>query len=80
VFAKLTDFGTSRASGESLAQQFTTGVGTPLYMAPEVLNKQPYDTTADVYSFGIVLAAQKEPYQTLQHAWDVTTHVLAGCR
>ncbi|GKY97044.1 hypothetical protein MPSEU_000663000 [Mayamaea pseudoterrestris] len=30
-------------------------VGTKATMAPEVRRKQPYDTSADVYSFGIVL-------------------------
>jgi len=29
--------------------------GTPLWMAPEVLQDQPYDEQADVYSFGCVL-------------------------
>eukprot|EP00011_Vannellida_sp_DIVA3-517-6-12_P002619 CAMPEP_0114615550 /NCGR_PEP_ID=MMETSP0168-20121206/6222_1 /TAXON_ID=95228 ORGANISM="Vannella sp., Strain DIVA3 517/6/12" /NCGR_SAMPLE_ID=MMETSP0168 /ASSEMBLY_ACC=CAM_ASM_000044 /LENGTH=113 /DNA_ID=CAMNT_0001826623 /DNA_START=9 /DNA_END=350 /DNA_ORIENTATION=- len=32
-----------------------TCIGTPLYMAPEVLQNSPYSEKADVYSFGIVL-------------------------
>jgi hypothetical protein len=33
----------------------TTLVGTSLWMAPEILFKQPYTQKADVYSYGIVL-------------------------
>jgi serine/threonine protein kinase len=35
--------------------RMTRLVGTPLYMAPEVLCEQSYSYSADVYSFGIVL-------------------------
>ena len=33
----------------------TANVGTPQYIAPEVLNNQPYGFKADIYSFGIML-------------------------
>ena len=32
---------------------FTKGIGTPKYMAPEVLNKQHYKKPADIYSFAL---------------------------
>jgi serine/threonine protein kinase len=40
-------------------------IGTPLWMAPEVLTNQAYDESADLYSFGIVLwelMTHKDPY------------------
>ena len=33
----------------------TLGVGTPLWMAPEILAGQAYDGSADVFSFGMVM-------------------------
>jgi serine/threonine protein kinase len=49
---KLIDFGLSRkhAEGESPMSSF---VGTPYYIAPEVLNKK-YDRSCDLWSIGIV--------------------------
>ena len=32
-----------------------TCVGTPVYMAPEVLSREKYSSKADVYSFGILV-------------------------
>ncbi|KAJ8576231.1 hypothetical protein ON010_g2988 [Phytophthora cinnamomi] len=51
--AKLSDFGISR---ERLDRTMTAGVGTSLWMAPEVLLGERYDEKADVYSFGVVLS------------------------
>ena len=54
--AKLADFGVSRSKaqpGEADSQM--TLVGTPLYAAPELMNGSPYDESADVYSFGMLL-------------------------
>jgi len=51
--AKLTDFGISR---ERPDQTMTAGVGTSLWMAPEVMLGQRYDDKADMFSFGVVLS------------------------
>ncbi|GAB9475408.1 Tkl protein kinase [Globisporangium polare] len=52
--AKLSDFGLSRE--QSFEQTMTSGVGTMLWTAPEVLRGERYSEKADIYSFGIVLS------------------------
>ncbi|RLN91939.1 hypothetical protein BBJ28_00018102 [Nothophytophthora sp. Chile5] len=51
--AKLTDFGVSR---ERVDRTMTAGVGTSLWMAPEVMMGEKYDDKADMFSFGVVLS------------------------
>jgi serine/threonine-protein kinase TNNI3K len=51
--AKLTDFGISR---ERLDRTMTAGVGTSLWMAPEVMLGEKYGVKADMFSFGVVLS------------------------
>ncbi|KAL3669727.1 hypothetical protein V7S43_005107 [Phytophthora oleae] len=51
--AKLTDFGISK---ERQDQTMTAGVGTSLWMAPEVMLGERYDVKADIFSFGVVLS------------------------
>jgi tRNA A-37 threonylcarbamoyl transferase component Bud32 len=55
VLVKLTDFGTSRAVADDQSRQYTKGVGTPIYMAPELVKGKPYGKAADVYSYGVLL-------------------------
>jgi serine/threonine protein kinase/peroxiredoxin family protein len=60
--AKVADFGLSRIK----KTEQKGAVGSPLYMAPEVLAEQPYSEKADVYSFGIIvweLLTQMIPYE-----------------
>ena len=55
VNGKLTDFGSSRNVNLLMTNMtFTKGVGTPVYMAPEVHNKK-FKKAADVYSFGATM-------------------------
>lgn len=63
---KVADFGVARIqSGEGV---MTAETGTYRWMAPEVINHQPYDQKADVFSFAVVLwelVTAKVPYETM---------------
>jgi len=50
---KISDFGISTIKPKMECTM--TSVGTPAYMAPEVINKNRYTEKADIYSFGILL-------------------------
>ncbi|KAG6950382.1 hypothetical protein JG688_00014178 [Phytophthora aleatoria] len=49
----LTDFGASR---ERVDRTMTAGIGTSLWMAPEMMTGEKYDEKADIFSFGVVLS------------------------
>lgn len=59
--AKLTDFGLARivpgvatSSREDVNPRLTPKIGPPKYRAPEVENGQPYDTSSDMYGYGVM--------------------------
>ena len=61
---KLADFGASRTLHDTLAK-CSTFVGSPYWMAPEVMLQSEYDSKADVWSLGITcleLAYGKPPH------------------
>ncbi|ELP84060.1 protein serine/threonine kinase, putative [Entamoeba invadens IP1] len=88
INAKLTDFGASR--NINLLQTnmtFTKGIGTPVYMAPEILNKKKYKTPADIYSFGVSMYEivgwcdafpQTDPM--FKYSWCIANFVMDGKR
>ncbi|CAM9773716.1 unnamed protein product, partial [Phaeothamnion confervicola] len=51
--AKLADFGVSREVTSSNNGKAQTVIGTPYWMAPEIIQEVPYDGRADVWSLGI---------------------------
>jgi len=52
---KITDFGLAAVFDEKSAANLNTFVGTPLYMAPELLLKKDYDESVDMWSCGVIL-------------------------
>jgi len=86
---KLSDFGTTKGANSMMRDmKMTKGIGTPLYMAPEMMRGiGGYTTKADVYSFGIMMASVTddgaEPYQgdsRIQSSWQFTNLVIQGLR
>ncbi|POM61005.1 TKL/MLK protein kinase [Phytophthora palmivora] len=65
--AKITDFGISRERADTT---MTGGVGTSLWMAPEVMLGQRYDDKADIFSFGVVLSELDLHTLPYSHAKD----------
>jgi len=61
---KITDFGISvKTNNDSTTKR--TLVGTPWYMAPEVINEEPYSSKADIWSVGCCffhLVTGRKPY------------------
>eukprot|EP00438_Fugacium_kawagutii_P036841 Skav204451 [mRNA] locus=scaffold1298:274029:274958:+ [translate_table: standard] len=91
-FAKVADFGLSRATAASGSTAMTVGVGTWRWMAPEVFEPAPesdvqYSSKADVFSFGILMYEVLErrlPYSE-RFACDISDprivlYVLQGAR
>lgn len=51
---KLADFGLAKQIA-SQNETLTSIVGSPIYMAPQILQGQSYNSKCDVWSFGIML-------------------------
>ena len=52
---KLSDYGSSRRLDSLSRNKCSTGVGTLIYTAPEILKKELYDYKVDLWSIGIIL-------------------------
>jgi len=77
---KVTDFGYSKIKDDSklglVPDENLSEGGSPLYMAPERLDRRTYGAPADVYSFGVLfwqLLTRKEPYLKYQLIGDRET-------
>ena len=51
---KLGDFGIAKGL-KSTWEKARTLVGTPYYLAPEIVENQPYDSKCDIWALGILL-------------------------
>ena len=51
---KLGDFGIAKGLKNTWEKAKTT-VGTPYYLSPEIINKQPYDSKCDIWALGVLL-------------------------
>ena len=51
---KLADFGISKILGGTLSKVLTT-MGTPVYLSPEIVQGQPYNSATDIWSLGVLL-------------------------
>jgi len=84
IHVKLTDFGSSRVAKEnSVEASYTIGIGTPIYISPEMLDKRVYNEKVDVYSYAILLLylfTSSLPYKDFAHLWDVASFVTSGKR
>ncbi|ELP89112.1 protein serine/threonine kinase, putative [Entamoeba invadens IP1] len=86
VNAKLTDFGSSRNINMMMTNMtFTKGIGTPKYTAPEILKKEKYKKSADIFSLGVTMFecfSWKEAYpkEDFKYPWKIAEFVMSGKR
>jgi len=79
LHAKLTDFGMSRAIPQKDDPSYckmSGGVGSWLYMAPEVVRYQDYKEKADIYAFGLIMyfmSSGRDPF------WDLASKEPDAC-
>lgn len=52
-YPKITDFGFSKISEDNTSQS-TTGIGTPIYMAPELIDGYDFTNSVDVYAYAFM--------------------------
>lgn len=78
---KITDFGSSRFCANCESSR-TLSVGTPSYMAPEIITSNNYDEKVDVYSYAITMyeLLLKRPAFHYSSSFKLFTLVINGNR
>lgn len=61
---KLVDFGLSKKNSHD--QKMHQKVGTPYYIAPEIINNKPYDSKVDMWSVGVMLYVLMSGYMPFE--------------
>src|SRR5947209_6960183 len=77
----ISDFGLSGPSNEQKSDDKVCGV-LP-YIAPEVLNGEPYTSSSDIYSFGVVMtevSSGKPPFYDRKHDINLSLAICNGLR
>ncbi|UZO25551.1 uncharacterized protein OCT59_017816 [Rhizophagus irregularis] len=77
----ISDFGLSGSSNKQKSDDKICGV-LP-YIAPEVLNGEPYSLSSDIYSFGIIMAelsSGKPPFHKRKHDTTLALEICNGLR
>src|SRR5436190_1189014 len=77
----ISDFGLSGPSNEQKSDNKICGV-LP-YIAPEVLNREPYTLSSDIYSFGVIMAelsSGKPPFHKRKHDGCLALEICNGLR
>ncbi|PKC00353.1 kinase-like protein [Rhizophagus irregularis] len=77
----ISDFGLSGPANEHKLNDKVYGV-LP-YIAPEVLNNEPYTPSSDIYSFGVIMAelsSGKPPFYDKKHDYNLALDICNGLR
>ena len=85
MLIRITDFGESRKGlDQTDSMTMTRGIGTPFYMAPEMLRgDDQYTRAVDAYSFGIMCAElwnERQPYNQFTSVFQFISYVVEGNR
>jgi hypothetical protein len=79
--ARICDFGFSRSLSQATERRMTTNIGTPHWMAPEILTGNGiYDEKVDVYAYAVVLweiLVKVMPYKKMK-PMDIVQQVVAN--
>jgi serine/threonine protein kinase len=79
--SRITDFGLSGPSNKQKSDDKICGV-LP-YIAPEVLNGEPYTLSSDIYSFGVIMteiSSGKPPFHKRKHDAILALEICNGLR